>query len=444
MKESLVEKWAPILESASAAPITDDYRRKVTAILLENQEKANFESRAALFEDAPTNSTGGYADSNGIAKYDPILIGMVRRSAPQLIAYDVCGVQPLTQPTGLIFAAKSRYTNQSGAEALFQEADSTFSGDKTVQSGTQGRDDTQRGSNPGVLNDPVNSPATDFTYGTGMSTATGEALGSANGNAFGQMALTIERKAVEAVTRALRAEYSVELVQDLKALHGMDAESELINMLSTEITAEQNREIIRTIAVSAKVGAQYTTTPGVFDMDQDAGGRWSVEKYKGLMMSCERESNTISHETRMGRGNFIICSADVASALAMTGQLDTGGNAMIGGVAVVDDSTTTFAGVLNGRFKVFVDPYLANGAANQHYMVVGRKGATPYEAGLFYCPYQPLQLYRAVDPNTMQPRIAFKSRYGIVAHPYATPTVAGNGLLANSNTFFRRVKITNL
>ena len=275
-----------------------------------------------------------------------------------------------------------------------------------------------------------------------MSTSVGEALGTAGGNAFGQMALTIEKKAVEAKTRALRAEYSVELVQDLKALHGLDAEQELINMLSTEITAEMNREVVRTIAVSAKVGAQYTTTPGLFDMDQDAGGRWSVEKFKGLMFGIERDSNVISHETRMGRGNFVICSSDVAAALAMTGQLDY--NPAIGGVQVVDDSSTTFAGILNGRFKVYVDPYLANGAANEHYMVIGRKGATPYEAGMFYCPYQPLQLFRAVDPASMQPRIAFKSRYGIVSHPYATATVAGDGLAANSNNFFRRVKITNL
>jgi Major capsid protein Gp23 len=438
---SLVQKWAPILD-AGETPITEDYRRKVTAILLENQEKANMESRQALFEDAPTNSVGGYADSNGIAKYDPILIGLVRRTAPQLIAYDVCGVQPLTQPTGLIFAAKARYGNQTGQEALFGEADSSFSGDKTARSGTQGADDTQRGTNPGVLNDTVNSPATDFTYGVGMSTAVGEALGSAGGNAFGQMALTIEKKAVEAKTRALRAEYSVELVQDLKALHGLDAEQELINMLSTEITAEMNREVVRSIAVSAKVGAQYTTTPGLFDMDQDAGGRWSVEKFKGLMFACERDANVVSHDTRMGRGNFIICSSDVAAALAMTGQLDY--NPAIGGVNVVDDSSTTFAGILNGRFKVYVDPYLANGAANEHYAIIGRKGATPYEAGMFYCPYQPLQLFRAVDPASMQPRIAFKSRYGIVAHPYATTTVAGDGMAANSNNFYRRIKITNL
>lgn len=442
-KMNLVEKWSPVLDADGVAPIKDDYRRKVTARLLENQEVANREARQALFEDAPANSVGSYGDSNGIAKYDPVLISLVRRTMPQLIAYDVCGVQPLSQPTGLIFAMKARYTNQSGAEALYNEADSTFSGDKTVQAGTQGPDDTQRGTNPGVLNDAINSPTTDFTYGTGMSTATGEALGSAGGNAFGSMALTIEKKAVEAKTRALKAEYSVELVQDLKALHGLDAEQELINILSTEITAELNREIVRTIAVSAKPGAQATVTPGTFDMDQDAGGRWSVEKFKGLHFQIERDANVIAQQTRLGRGNFIICSSDVASALAMAGVLDY--NPAIQGVEVIDEASTTFAGVLNGRFKVFVDPYLANGGSNTHYAVIGHKGANPYQAGLFYAPYQPLQLFRAVDPNTFQPKLAFRQRYGIVAHPYADPTaVSNNGLAANSNVFFRRLKITNL
>ncbi len=446
---NLEEKWQGVLDAEGAAPITDSYRRKVTAVLLENQEKANLESRQALFEDAPANSVGSYSDANGVAKYDPVLISLVRRTMPQLIAYDVCGVQPLTQPTGLIFAMKAKYGAQNGNEALYNEADSTFSGDKTTQSGTQGKDDTQRGTNPGVLNDTVNSPTTDFTYGGGMTTATGEALGSAGGNAFGSMSLTIEKKAVEAKTRALKAEYSVELVQDLRALHGLDAEQELINILSTEITAEINREIIRTIAVSAKPGAKATVTPGTFDMDQDAGGRWSVEKFKGLMFQMERDANVIAQQTRLGRGNFIICSSDVASALAMAGVLDY--NPAIQGTAVVDEASTTFAGILNGRFKVFVDPYLANGGANEHYAVIGHKGQNPYQAGMFYCPYQPLQLFRAVDPATFQPRIAFRQRYGVVAHPYAyrpdgqtEVTVGSDGLVANSNVFFRRLKITNI
>lgn len=429
MKQSLVEKWAPVLDAEGVAPIKDEYRRKVTARLLENQEIANQESRTALFEDAPVNSVGGYADSNGIAKYDPVLISLVRRTMPQLIAYDVCGVQPLAQPTGLIFAMKARYTNQNGDEALYREADSDFSGTGT-----------QAGTNPAVLND---DPAGTFTYGTAMDTATGEALGSQGGNAFGSMALTIEKKAVEAKTRALKAEYSVELVQDLKALHGLDAEQELINILSTEITAEINREIVRTIAVSAKPGAQATVTPGVFDMDQDAGGRWSVEKFKGLNFQIERDANVIAQQTRLGRGNFIICSSDVASALAMAGVLDY--NPAIQGTEVIDEASTTFAGILNGRFKVFVDPYLANGGSNTHYAVIGHKGANPYQAGLFYAPYQPLQLFRAVDPATFQPRLAFRQRYGVVAHPYANPnSVAANGLAANTNVFFRRIQIKNI
>jgi len=440
---NLEEKWQGVLDAEGATPIADSYRRKVTAILLENQERANQESRQALFEDAPANSVGAYPDAGGVAKYDPVLISLVRRTMPQLIAYDVCGVQPLTQPTGLIFAMKAKYTNQAGAEAFYNEADSTFSGDKTAMTGTQGADDTQRGTNPAVLNDAVSSPTTDFTYGVGMSTAVGEALGSANGNAFGSMALTIEKKAVEAKTRALKAEYSVELVQDLKALHGLDAEQELINILSTEITSEMNREVIRTIAVSAKPGAQATVTPGVFDMDQDAGGRWSVEKFKGLMFQFDREAGVIAQQTRLGRGNFIICSSDVASALAMAGVLDY--NPAIQGVSVVDEASTTFAGILNGRFKVFVDPYLANGGTNTHYAVIGHKGQNPYQAGLFYAPYQPLQLFRAVDPATFQPKIAFKQRYGMVAHPYAVPTSVGaDGLAANSNVFFRRIAVKNI
>ena len=440
----LVQKWSPVLDAEGVAPIKDEYRRKVTARLLENQEIANRESRQALFEDGPTNSVGQYGDSNGVAKYDPVLISLVRRTMPQLIAYDVCGVQPLNQPTGLIFAMKARYTDQSGAEALYNEANSAFSGDTRadtdpVTAGNQAAP-TQVGTNPAVLN---NDPAGTFTYGTAMPTFVGEKLGTNGGQPFGEMALTIEKKAVEAKTRALKAEYSVELVQDLKALHGLDAEQELINILSTEITAEINREIVRTIAVSAKPGAQATVTPGVFDMDQDAGGRWSVEKFKGLHFQIERDANVIAQQTRLGRGNFIICSSDVASALAMAGVLDY--NPAIQGVEVIDEASTTFAGILNGRFRVFVDPYLANGGSNTHYAVIGHKGQNPYQAGLFYAPYQPLQLFRAVDPASFQPKLAFRQRYGIVAHPYADPAaVSNNGLAANSNTFFRRISIKNL
>lgn len=426
--QNLVEKWDGVLNAEGMEPIKDAYRRKVTAALLENQERANLEARQALFEDAPTNSVGSYADANGIAKYDPVLISLVRRTMPQLIAYDVCGVQPMTQPTGLIFAMKAKYGAQNGSEALYNEANSAFSGTGS-----------QTGTNPGVLND---DPAGAFTYGNGMSTAAGEALGTAGGGAFGEMSLTIEKKAIEAKTRALKAEYSVELVQDLKALHGLDAEQELINILSTEITAELNREIIRTIMTSAVPGAQATTTPGTFDMDQDAGGRWFVEKAKGLMFQIERDANVIAQQTRLGRGNFIICSSDVASALAMAGVLDY--NPAIQGTAVVDEASTTFAGILNGRFKVFVDPYLATGGSNSQYFTVGYKGANAYAAGLFFAPYQALQLFRAVDPQSFQPKLAFKTRYGIQSHPYANPTNVGQGVTANANVFFRRCKITNI
>lgn len=427
---TLVEKWQGVLDVDGVAPITDTYKRKVTALLLENQEKANQESRQALFEDAPANSVGGYTNADGIAKYDPVLISLVRRTMPQLIAYDVCGVQPMTQPTGLIFAMKARYTNQAGQEALYREADTAFSGKGT-----------QTGTNPGVLNE---TPAGAFTYGEAFTTAEGEALGTGGVNPeIASMALTIERKIVEAKTRSLKAEYSVELVQDLKSLHGLDAEQELINILSTEITAEMNREVIRRIMTSAVVGAQATVTPGTFDLDQDAGGRWFVEKAKGLMFQIEREANVIAQQTRLGRGNYVICSSDVASALAMAGVLDYA--PAIQGNEIIDETGTTFAGILNGRFKVFVDPYLANGGSNAQYLTVGFKGANPYAAGLFFAPYQPLQLYRAVDPQSYQPRLAFKTRYGIQAHPYAVPnSVTADGLANNSNVFFRRVKVTNI
>lgn len=428
MSTHLVEKWNDILNADGMEPIKDDYRRKVTAVLLENQEIANKEARQALFEDAPASSVGGYSDTGGIAKYDPVLISLVRRTMPQLIAYDVCGVQPMTQPTGLIFAMKAKYTNQAGSEALYNEANSAFGGAGA-----------QTGTNPGVLNDGAPGP---FTYGTGMTTAAGEALGTQGGGTFGEMALTIEKKAIEAKTRALKAEYSVELVQDLKALHGLDAEQELINILSSEITAEMNREIIRTIMVSAVAGAQATTTPGTFDMDQDAGGRWFVEKAKGLMFQIERDANVIAQQTRLGRGNFIVCSSDVASALAMAGVLDYA--PAVQGNAVVDEASTTFAGILNGRFKVFVDPYLATGGSNSQYFTVGYKGANPYAAGLFFAPYQALQLFRAVDPQSFQPKLAFKTRYGIQSHPYANPTNTAAGVVANSNVFYRRISVKNI
>ena len=420
-RQDLLKKWAPILESESVAPIKDSYRKEVTAVLLENQEREMAKQQQALFEATPVNaggdgiSLGGAGTNANMAGYDPVLISLVRRAAPQMIAYDIAGVQPMTQPTGLIFAMKSRYTNQAGAEALFNEADTDFSGTGT-----------HAGSNP------VNGT---YTNGTAMPTATAEDLGGAT--AFNQMAFSIEKTTVTAQTRALKAEYTVELAQDLKAVHGLDAEGELSNILSSEITAEINREVVRTVYTSAKVGAQVgTATAGTFDLDVDSNGRWSVEKFKGLMFQIEREANAIGQQTRRGRGNFIITSADVASALAMAGVLDytpalAGNNGLN-----VDDTSTTFAGILNGKYKVYVDPYSANVSADQ-FFVVGYKGTSAFDAGLFYCPYVPLQLVRAVDPNTFQPKIGFKTRYGMVANPFTS-------LASGQNIYYRKVKVTNL
>ena len=426
-RPDLIKKWAPILESASVPAFKDDYRKSVTAQLLENQERAMRESAVALNEAVPTNSggdgiaLGGLNGTNAnMAGYDPVLIAMVRRAAPLMIAYDIAGVQPMTQPTGLIFAMKSRYTSQGGTEALFNEAD-------TDHSGTGSHTATLDGSTLGTQ-----------TTGTGMSTAAAEDLGA--GTTFNQMAFSIERTSVTAKTRALRAEYSVELAQDLKAVHGLDAEGELSNILSTEILAEINREVVRTVYAAAKVGAQAgTAAAGTFDLDVDSNGRWSVEKFKGLMFQIEREANAIAQTTRRGRGNFIICSSDVASALAMAGVLDytpaLAGNAGLN----IDDSSTTYAGVLNGKYKVYVDPYAANANASNapQFFVVGYKGSSAYDAGLFYCPYVPLEKVRAIDPATFQPKIGFKTRYGMVANPFTS-------LSAGTNIYYRRVQVTNL
>lgn len=418
-RKQLVEKWAPVLDSDKAPKIGDTYRREVTAVLLENQEAQMAKSAEALFETAPTNAggagvaLGGAGTNANMAGYDPVLISLVRRSAPQMIAYDICGVQPMTQPTGLIFAMKSRYSAQDGAEALFNEADTDFAGTGT-----------HAGSNPATGT---------YTTGAGLTTANAEDLGS--GVTFNQMAFSIERTSVTAKTRALRAEYTVELAQDLKAVHGLDAEGELSNILSTEILSEINREVVRTVYTAAKAGAQVgTATAGTFDLDVDSNGRWSVEKFKGLMFQIEREANAIGQETRRGRGNFIICSADVASALAMAGVLDytpalsTGLN--------VDDTSTTFAGVLNGKYKVYVDPYSANVSATQ-FFVVGYKGTSAFDAGMFYCPYVPLEKVRAIDPATFQPKIGFKTRYGMVANPFTS-------LTSGQNIYYRKVAVTNL
>jgi len=404
-RPELVKKWAPILESAQAPAFKDDYRRQVTAQLLENQEAAMKQSAQALNEIANVGgdgvALGGAGTNANMAGYDPVLIAMVRRAAPQMIAYDIAGVQPMTQPTGLIFAMKSKYATQDGNEALFNEADTDFSG---------------RGTHAG--SNPVDGS---YTTGQGLTTATAEDLGA--GTAFGQMAFSIEKTTVTAQTRALRAEYTVELAQDLKAVHGLDAEGELSNILSSEILNEINREVVRKVYTAAKVGAQAgTATAGTFDLDVDSNGRWSVEKFKGLMFQIEREANAIAQTTRRGRGNFFICSADVASALAMAGVLDytpalAGNNGLN-----VDEASTTFAGVLNGKYKVYVDPYSANANASNatQYFVVGYKGTSAYDAGLFYCPYVPLEKVRAVDPATFQPKIGFKTRYGMVANPFTS------------------------
>src|SRR5210317_2065447 len=408
------------------------------------------EDARLLNEAAPTNSTG-----SAVANWDPILISLVRRAMPNLIAYDIAGVQPMTGPTGLIFAMRSRYTSQTGNEALFDEADTDFTsrnaaGDSTSDAGTSGVTE-QRGANPAILND---SPAGDYARGQGMTTATAEALGDASGNQFAEMAFSIEKSTVTARNRALKAEYTMELAQDLKAIHGLDAETELANILSAEILAEINREVVRTIYINAEKGASAntgsinTTTEGIFDLDTDSNGRWSVERFKGLMFQVEREANAIAQRTRRGKGNIIICSSDVASALQMAGVLDY--NPALNNNLQVDDTGNTFAGVLNGRYKVYIDPYSANNTAIQ-YFVVGYKGTSPYDAGIFYCPYVPLQMVRAVGQDTFQPKIGFKTRYGLVANPFAETGAASGAVTAvndagnaNSNRYYRRVKVANL
>jgi hypothetical protein len=410
---------------------------------LENQEKALKEDKNFLTETAPTSFVGGNA---ALDTWDPILISLVRRSMPNLIAYDICGVQPMTGPTGLIFAMRARFASMDGAEALADEAmpgnadASNQNAAGTIGGGDVGATET----NPAVLND---SPAGTYTSATGMTTVQGEALGDSGTNAFGEMAFSIEKHTVTAVTRALKAEYTMELAQDLKAIHGLDAETELANILSSEILAEINREVVRNIYVSAVKGAATnTTTAGIFDLDTDSNGRWSVEKFKGLMFAIERDANAIGQQTRRGKGNMILCSADVASALQMAGVLDY--TPALNNNLNVDDTSTTFAGIMNGRYKVYVDPYSANVSASQYY-VVGYKGTSPYDAGMFYCPYVPLQMVRAVGENSFQPKIGFKTRYGIAANPFHTGTVAAgaDGVISISsatNKYYRKVKVSNL
>ena len=441
--EHLQEKWQPVLEHPDLPKIEDSYKRAVTTLILENQEKALTEDKNFLTEVAPVNAmSGGQMDT-----WDPILISLVRRAMPNLIAYDVAGVQPMTGPTGLIFAMRASFTSQDGAEALMDESMPDISNQNaagTIGGGDVGATET----NPAVLNDSPSAGT--YTSATGMTTAQAEALGDSAANAFAQMAFSIEKSTVTAVSRALKAEYTMELAQDLKAIHGLDAETELANILSSEILAEINREVVRSLYVTAVAGAQInTTTAGIFDLDTDSNGRWSVEKFKGLMFAIERDANAIGQQTRRGKGNIIICSADVASALQMAGVLDY--TPALNNNLNVDDTSTTFAGVMNGRYKVYVDPYSANVAASQYY-VVGYKGTSPYDAGFFYCPYVPLQIVRSVGENSFQPKIGFKTRYGLAANPYAAAgavaagdTVNSDGSLdANTNAWYRRVKVTNL
>ena len=438
LTENLQEKWQPVLEHPDLPKIEDAYKRAVTTVILENQEKSVREDRSFMAEAAPANATGSSVDN-----FDPVLISLVRRAMPNLIAYDICGVQPMTGPTGLIFAMKSRFGSQAGAEALFDEADTDFSARDAA--GDTGSPDAQSGTNPATLNDSPSAGT--YTTGSGMTTAQAETLGDGS-DEFAEMAFSIDKITVTAKSRALKAEYTMELAQDLKAIHGLDAETELANILSSEILAEINREVVRTIYSHAKAGAQVnTTTAGIFDLDTDSNGRWSVEKFKGLMYQLERDANAIGQQTRRGKGNLIICSADVASALQMAGVLDYA--PALNSNLNVDDTGNTFAGVLNGKFRVYVDPYAANVSASQYY-VIGYKGTSPYDSGLFYCPYVPLQMVRAVGQNSFQPKIGFKTRYGMVANPFATSD--GDGALDNSgavaagkqNLYYRRVKVTNI
>ena len=460
--EHLQEKWAPLLNYDGLDPIKDSHRRMVTAVLLENQEKALREEREFLYEAAPTVNTNSGSNagfsagaSSPVAGFDPVLISLIRRAMPNLVAYDLAGVQPMNGPTGLIFAMRSRYANQTGTEAFFNEPNTAFSGqnssgnlidgmtDSAVGFGTTGGTPLTSATNPAALNPQGSQTAATYPVGQGMRTDDSEALGDAGANAFNEMAFSIEKVTVTAKSRALKAEYSLELAQDLKAIHGLNAEAELANILSTEILAEINREVIRTIYKVAESGAQTNVaTAGAFDLDVDSNGRWSVEKFKGLIFQIERDANAIAQRTRRGKGNMILCSADVASALTMAGVLDY--TPALNANLNVDDTGNTFAGVLAGKFRVYIDPYAANLAADQYY-VAGYKGSSPYDAGLFYCPYVPLQMVRAVGQDTFQPKIGFKTRYGIVANPFAEGTSVGNGLLtSNANRYYRRVKVQNL
>lgn len=442
LTEEAQRKWAPVLQHPDLPAISDAHRRAVTAVILENTELALREAgrqlgnQRLLGEDAATNNTSA---NQNIDNFDPVLISLVRRSMPNLIAYDICGVQPMTGPTGLIFAMRARYSAQDGDEALYQEANTSFAAPRTANPTAFGNNHT--GSVPSANSNISNGL---YNTGAGMATANAEALGTTNHPAIPQMAFSIEKVTVTAQSRALKAEYTMELAQDLKAIHGLDAETELSNILSAEILAEINREVVRTINITATRGANTgTTTAGVFDLDTDSNGRWSVEKFKGLMFQVEREANQIAKDTRRGKGNIVLCSSDVASALQMAGVLDYA-PALNSNNLQVDDTGNTFVGVLNGRFRVYIDPYTTG-----NYLVTGYKGTSPFDAGLFYCPYVPLQMVRAVDQNSFQPKIGFKTRYGMVANPFAEPgnaaTPSNSGrLVQDSNIYYRRIVVNNI
>ena len=476
--EKIMEKWAPLLDAEGVDPIKDAHRRSVTAVLLENQEKFLAEQSAfengtsMLTEAAPTNSgnavgasggfSGGATPAGPVGGFDPVLISLIRRSMPNLVAYELAGVQPMNGPTGLIFAMRSRFTNQSGDEAFFNEPESAFSANKAgtnIGQATQGdytaaTDDdgtvgfgstgTQRGTNPAILeNNASDAVQAQYSVGQGMATGDSEALGDGVNGDFNEMAFSIEKVTVTAKSRALKAEYSLELAQDLKAIHGLNAEAELANILSSEILAEINREVIRTIYKTAEAGSQVNVANnGFFNLDVDSNGRWSVEKFKGLLFNIERDANRIAQRTRRGKGNIILTSADVASALTMAGVLDY--TPALNANLQVDDTGNTFAGTINGKYRVYIDPFSANSAQNQYY-VVGYKGTSPYDAGLFYCPYVPLQMVRAVGENSFQPKIGFKTRYGLVSNPFAEGTAQGLGrITSNSNRYYQRTVVQNL
>jgi hypothetical protein len=431
--DSLMEKWAPVLNEASCGAITDNHKRSVTAAILENQEKAMMEQSESAMGFLSENAASAANNTGSVNNFNPVLISLVRRAMPNLIAYDVCGVQPMNGPTGLIFAMKSRYKGgaTTNREALFNEAETQFSGDS---SGTHDSDNAS-GWN-GI--DSEGARLTGLAAG-GMPTVDAEALGATGGSAFNEMGFTIERQTVTAKSRALKAEYTLELAQDLKAIHGLDAETELANILSTEILAEINREVIRTINTQAKTGAQQSnvTAKGIFNMSADTDGRWSAEKFKGLGVQIDRECNVIAKETRRGKGNVVICSSDVATALAAAGTLDYA--PAINNNLQVDDTGNTFAGLLNGRIRVYIDPY-----ANVDYVTVGYKGTNPYDSGVFYCPYVPLQMVKAVGEDDFQPRIGFKTRYGMASNPFVGAAPSDGLATVKTNQYYRIFKVTNI